>query len=460
MEGCLTINVTLKELERLLPGKLAADGHADADIRGVSIDSRTIREGNLYIPLKRIKDGHDYVSEAFRNGAAAALWQADHPDPPSDGPLLIVEDCLEALQRLAAAYRSRLPLKVIGVTGSNGKTTTKDMIDAILSTVYKVHKTKGNWNSQIGLPLTLLEIAPDAEYAVIEMGMSERGQIERLSALAKPDIAVITMIGVSHLSTLGSREEIAAAKLEILRGMSEGGAVVYNGDEPLLVEGLKRATGAPARQIAFGEAEGCDRKAEAVRADGSGVSFRSGGRDYRIPLLGRHNVANALASLAVAELVGLGPERCGEGLNRLSLTGMRMEVLRAAAGYTVINDAWNASPVSVRAAIETFGELDGYRRKLLVLGDMRELGENERAYHREIGRLLEPETIQYLFTIGELAKEIALEAAGRFPAGRVQAFERQDAVAEELRALLVSGDVVLVKGSRGLELERLVQSVL
>jgi UDP-N-acetylmuramoyl-tripeptide--D-alanyl-D-alanine ligase len=445
----------LKELERIVHGTAAAGVNGDLTFRGVSIDSRTTREGNLFIPLTRIKDGHDYAHEAIRNGAAAMLWQSDHPDPPTDVPVIAVEDCLAALQTLAGDYRSRLPVKVVGITGSNGKTTTKDMIDSILSVSYKVHKTKGNLNSQIGLPLTLLDIAPDTEYAVIEMGMSERGQIERLSKLAKPDIAVITMIGVSHLSSLGSREQIAAAKMEIVLGMKEGGALVYNGGEPLLADAEKAAACRAVRTVRFGTPDSFGYCAKSIRSDASGVSFQVGGNEYRIPLLGKHNVTNALASIAVAAIAGITSEQCRAGLSKLTVTGMRMEVSRSSAGYTVINDAWNASPVSVQAAIETFAELEGYSNKFLVLGDMRELGPEERAYHKEIGRRVDPGTIQYVFTIGELAREIALEAAGRFPTGNVKAFEHKDQIIGELRAVIAPTDAVLIKGSRGLELEHI-----
>jgi UDP-N-acetylmuramoyl-tripeptide--D-alanyl-D-alanine ligase len=206
----------------------------DIVVQGISIDSRTIAPGNLFVPIIRVIDGHDYIIEAINKGAVAALWQNDHPNPPDDIPLIFVEDCLIALQQLAYSYRKQLPVKVVAITGSNGKTTTKDMVTSILETSYSVHKTKGNLNSQIGLPLTLLEIEEHTQVAVLEMGMSERGQIERLSQIAEPDIAVITMIGLSHLSSLGSKEEIAAAKLEIVKGLHSDGVLVLNGDEPLL----------------------------------------------------------------------------------------------------------------------------------------------------------------------------------------------------------------------------------
>lgn len=448
-------------MESIVKGAAAAGRFGDTVVRGVSIDSRTICEGQLFVPLVREKDGHDYIEEAIRRGAAASLWQTDRPQPPADIPVVLVEDGLTALQRLAADYRSRLSVAVIGITGSNGKTTTKDMIDAIVGTAHKVHKTKGNLNSQIGVPLTLLDISPDTEYAVVEMGMSERGQIERLSRLAKPDIAVITMIGMSHLSTLGSREQIAAAKLEIVQGLADGGTLVYNGDEPLLEAGLKSiVSDKKIRTVTFGFSERADYRAFAVERTENGIAFRLRDDKYRIPLLGKHNVTNALAAIAAAETAGLSPDCIKKGLEQAAVTGMRMETTRSRAGCTVINDAWNASPVSVKAALDTFAELEGFSAKFAVLGDMRELGEEERRYHREIGNLLDPASIQYVYTVGELAEEIALAAAPRYPRGHVKSFRDRNEALRELRVKVGANDAVLVKGSRGMELEYIANGLL
>lgn len=203
-------------------------------MQGVCIDSKKIKEGNLFVPIIRVKDGHDYVKEAIDNGAVASLWKKSYGTPPKGIPIIFVDDTLFALQQLAQFYRKGLDVKVIGITGSNGKTTVKDIISTILSTTHRVHKTKGNFNSQIGLPLTILEMKRDTEFLILEMGMSEKGQIRNLSQIAQPDVAIITMIGQSHLETLGSREEISKAKLEIIDGLKEEGLLLYNGDETLL----------------------------------------------------------------------------------------------------------------------------------------------------------------------------------------------------------------------------------
>jgi len=451
----------LKDIERMSIGRGLQIEHEDITIHGVSIDSRTVKPGNLFVPIIRQLDGHDYVEEAISKGAAASFWQKDHPNPPIHIPLIIVDDCLNALQILAANYRKELSVKVIGVTGSNGKTTTKDMINSVLGTTYRVHKTTGNLNSQIGVPLTLLEIDKSSEFAVIEMGMSERGQIDRLSRMAKPNVAVITMIGVSHLSTLGSREEIAAAKLEIINGLDDNGVLIYNGDEPLLtkgINGLKTVT--KMNTIRFGINETNDIKVESVVTSDEGSYFTVGEIELFIPLLGAHNVLNALATIAVASRLGLAPSKLDEGFRALKVTGMRMEKIESPLGFTIINDAWNASPISMKAAIKTFEELTGYSNKHLVLGDMLELGEQEQEFHRDVGLGIDPSKVDFVYTVGSLSKFIALEAEKRFPSGSVLAFQDKNELASVLKNKLKQTDVILLKGSRGVQLEELLPGLM
>jgi UDP-N-acetylmuramoyl-tripeptide--D-alanyl-D-alanine ligase len=458
------IRRTLKQMEQMASGEGLASKFGDIDVHGLSIDSRAIRPGSLFVPIVRVKDGHDYVEAAVHQGAVASLWQKDHPDPPLDIPLIFVDDCLIALQQLANAYRKQLSVKVVAITGSNGKTTTKDMLTSILKTTYSVHKTNGNLNSQIGLPLTILEIEEHTQVAVLELGMSERGQIERLSEIAEPDVAVITMIGLSHLSSLGSREAIAAAKLEIVKGLPDNGTLLINGDEPLLTNACEDRTRFVTlhdcnRIIHFGMNESNDYYATSIKQETGQTLFttnRSEG-SYSIPLIGKHNVLNATAAIAVAELLLVSENNIKIGLENVEMTGMRMEQVKSKAGYTLINDAWNASPASMRAAIETFEVIKGYSRKFIVLGDMLELGDQEKEYHQQIGQMLDPETIDYVFTIGELGKEIALEANKRFRDDkRVQVFQDKKAAIEEIRSLVKSQDVILVKGSRGMQLEEIV----
>ncbi|CAG7621437.1 UDP-N-acetylmuramoyl-tripeptide--D-alanyl-D-alanine ligase [Paenibacillus allorhizosphaerae] len=455
------IKRTLAEIERMAQGEGLNLDYGSILAQGVSIDSRTIIPGQLFVPIVRIDDGHRYVEEALRKGAAASLWQKDHPNPPEGFPVIMVEDMLTALQQLAAAYRRQLPVKVIAVTGSNGKTSTKDMLDAIFRRAYRVYKTQGNLNSQVGVPLTLLDINETDDFAIVEMGMSERGQIQRLSLLARPDAAIITMIGLSHLTQLGSREEIAAAKLEIVAGLKPDGALIINGDEPLLTgcDTIRQQKGG-ANVIRFGLQAGNTYAAANEKQSDHGISFQINGHpeELELPLLGLHHIGNALAAYAAADFFGLSHEQIAEGLRQVTLTPMRMERVRTRTGYHVINDAWNASPASMEAAIRSLAGLSGYRQKFLVLGDMLELGDREKEYHLEIGRGIPRGGVDYVYTLGKLGKAIAEGAvAASFPAERVRSFDRMESLAEHLmNTAHAASDVILIKGSRGMQMETLI----
>lgn len=433
-------------------------------IIGISTDTRTIRPGSLFVPLIGDHyDGHAYAAEAYSKGAAAALWQDDHPHPPEGMPIIRVKDTLTALQQLAKSYRKQLPVRIVGITGSNGKTTTKDLVAAVLGSTFQVHKTKGNLNNHIGLPLTLLELEETTQFAVVEMGMSGRGEIELLSNLAEPEASIITMIGESHMLQLGSREEIARAKAEIVSGMPSSGLFVYNGDEPLIEQALAERGHDGLRRIRFGSGAGNDLFPADIRMDADGAHFQINSPGYPelfIPLLGTHNVINALAAIAIGEAFGVSPEGIAAGLRSLQMTSMRIEKLTAASGLTVLNDAYNASPASMRAAIDLTEQLSGFGRKFLVLGDMLELGEHEEEFHRSIGAMLSPERVDYVFTFGRLGRFIADEAAQHFPKACVRAFDDKEQLAAELAAIAQAEDLVLVKGSRGMRLEHVVNVLL
>ena len=451
---------TLGEIARIVSGTVV-NGSPSIVVKGVSKDTRTIEQGNLYVPIIGMRfDGHSFAGEAFRLGASASFWQRDHEGAPEGVPLVLVDDALEALQQLAAAYRQQLPVKIVGVTGSNGKTTTKDMISSVLSVKYRVHKTEGNLNTDIGLPLTILQMDEQTEYAVLEMGMRGFGEIELLTKIARPDAAVITMIGEAHLERLGSREGIARAKLEILSGLREDGLFVYNGDEPLLEQFLPN-TAKPAgmRTIRFGWQDGNDLVPEQVRVETGGTRFlvkSEPGIELNIPIPGRHNVLNALAAMAIGKHFGLSAEEIASGLHAVRSSGMRIELEKAPSGLTIINDAYNASPSSTRAAIQLLAELEGYRNKIAILGDMLELGEREAEYHRQIGKLLQPEKIGYLFAYGPLSKHTAEAAAETYPPGRVFWFADKEQLAAAAANVAGPQDAVLVKGSRGMSLEEVV----
>jgi UDP-N-acetylmuramoyl-tripeptide--D-alanyl-D-alanine ligase len=437
--------------------------YSELTIHGVSKDTRTIIPGNLYIPLIGDRfDGHDYVTEALEKGAAAALWQKDHANPPSGYPLIMVDDALAALQQLAKAYLEQLRVKVVGITGSNGKTTTKDLVASVLATSYVVHKTAGNLNGDIGLPLTILELSEDTEAVVLEMGMRGLGEIELLSKLAQPQVAVITNIGEAHLERLGTRARIAQAKLEILSGLADDGLFICNGDEPLIDENYSQAEKPEQIRICrFGLETTNDLFPEGIMLDSQGTHFTINGASgsYYIPLLGKHNVVNALAAIAVGREFGISEQNMIRGLRSTQATGMRIEPVKGVTGLTILNDAYNASPTSVRASLELFKAMKGYARKIVVLGDMLELGPDEEQLHRDIGALLDPEDVDYVFTYGRLAEHIADETKRRYPANRVKAFADKASLTEEIASFVIPQDIVLVKGSRGMRLEDVVHAL-
>lgn len=449
------IEWTAKEIADTVKGTLDAAYH-QIKIKGVATDTRTIEKGRLFVPISGENfNGHSFAETAFEKGGAAVLWNAAEPNPPKQGAVILVEDTLEALQQLASAYRKSVNPKVVGVTGSNGKTTTKDMIYSILATEFRVHKTMGNYNNHIGLPLTILDMPEETEIAILEMGMSAIGEIDFLSRLAKPDVAVITNVGDSHLLDLGSRENIADAKFEIVNGLSKDGVLIYTGDEPLLAEKVKNVAFA---LKSFGENADNSYQTSEIELGKEGTYFKVRDIDqpFYIPVLGKHNVKNALAAIAVASIFHVGLPRIAEGLTNLKMTGMRLEMLRTSDGVSVINDAYNASPTSMRAAIELLQEMQGFRNKHLVLGDILELGKDEKMYHEQIGKEIDSNLIQFVYTYGDLGSYIAIGAKGNFQEDRVNHFDDKKALARELRKRTAPEDIVLVKASRGMKLEDVV----
>lgn len=459
------IHSQLKGIAEMCGGTLLHSQNEHVIINGVSTDSRNIEQGNLYVPLAGERfDGHEFAALALAAGAGATLWQRDHGAPP-EGTVILVDDTLAALQALASSYLAKTAVKVVGITGSNGKTTVKDMVTALLSTRYSVHKTQGNFNNQIGMPLTILSMPENTEIAVLEMGMSGRHEIELLSSIARPDVAVITNVGEAHLLQLGSREEIARAKMEIISGMKSGGLLIYHGDEPLLHQVLgEPATNRPEEMdtFTFGVTETNDDYPTGMMFHAKGVIFTSSrhdGEGFSLPLLGRHNVVNALAAMAVARKFGISDEQIREGFSNLKLTSMRIEAIETTHGVTVLNDAYNASPMSVKAALDVLSGMKDYSRRIAVLGDMLELGSREKEFHAEIGRYISPEHIDLVYTYGPLSLHLAEAAESRLPKGRVRAFADKAEMIQSLSCEVAEKDVVLVKASRGMKLEDVVEAL-
>lgn len=452
------IQRTLAEIEEMVKGSGLDEGYKSMHINGVTTDSRLVEAGNLFFPLVGdIFNGHDFVDKAIEKGAVAIIWKETEPNPPKNIPVILVKDTLTALQNLAEAYLDQLKPKVVGITGSNGKTTTKDMVAAVLQTTFKVHKTKGNFNNHIGLPLTILSMTEDTEVAVLEMGMSGKGEIELLSKIAKPDVAIITNIGEAHLMDLGSREGIAEAKLEIVTGLKKDGLFIYHGDEPLLQE---RVSSLSFSSVTFGESRENNYFPTNINQELNGTSFEINENEYFIPVLGKHNVSNALAAYAVARFFNIKEEAIIEGFRGIKMTGMRLELIQSKSGVSVINDAYNASPTSMIAAINLLEDLKGFNEKFVVLGDMLELGEDEKVYHRQVGESIKKEEISHVFTYGKLGEEIANGARKNLPDELVHHYEDKPALIEQLKKLIKKNDVVLVKASRGMKLEEVVHALL
>ncbi|MBT9259852.1 MAG: UDP-N-acetylmuramoyl-tripeptide--D-alanyl-D-alanine ligase [Clostridiales bacterium] len=430
-------------------------GEPPARIRGVAIDSRAVGEGFLFVALPGARaDGHQFVEEAFSRGASAALVERILPSY-EDWPLLVVEDSRLALGRLARWHRRRFSVPVVGITGSVGKTTTREMTAAVLGRKTAILAARENLNSDVGLPLVLLEMTGEEEAVVLEMAMRGPGQIDYLCRLAEPSVGVITTIGESHMEFFRSQEELADAKFELIRALPPSGHGVLPWDHPLV---RKRAHQSRAPILWFGEGEGSQVRAREVEIRGrEGVSFLlqtpRGRARVVLPVPGRHLVLNALAAAAVGHLFGLGPEEVAEALRNYRPQGHRTEILRL-MGATILDDAYNSSPTSLRAALQVLRQVGEGTPLKALLADMLELGEGAPRHHREVGRELG--FLSGLITLGPLAYHIgegALEG-GLSPESWVHAGTEEEAL-EALRAMLKPGDTWLIKGSRGWQLEKI-----
>lgn len=432
-------------------------------VTGATIDSRTIREGELFIPFRgEHANGHTYVRTAIENGASASLWLADEPNPPEDIPLLFVEDAELALQQLARSYREQLTCKVIGVTGSNGKTSTKDLLASVLGAEFAVRKTEGNFNNELGLPLTILSLEEETEVAVLEMGMSGFGEISFLSNLAKPDIAIITNIGEAHMQDLGSREGIAKAKFEIIEGLSTEGSFYYDGDEPLLTALVNDHPELDARAFGYGDA--CDMVASEIKVTEQGSGFTVSGQiegQFTIPVYGEHQVKNALAAMLVAQKLGMTNEAIRSALLNATLTPMRMQPVTAKCGALFINDAYNAAPTSMRAALTFIGQTELRPDKWVVLGDMLELGEDEQHFHESVADQLANLQLKGIALYGPRMHWLYDELRKRNMAVDLIWTEEDYApIIEKLIQSIDEQSIVLLKGSRGMALENVLKGVL
>lgn len=446
-------------------------GSADTMANGLKIDSRQIEPGNVFVAFEGSNtDGHNYLEQAISLGARVLL--VTRTDDRLEAvvehasrrlvTVVRVTDALSAVQALAKYHRSRLFCPVIGVTGSTGKTTTKDFITSVLSRVARVVATEGNRNNELGVPLTLFDAGVDTDVAVLEMAMRGPGQIRALAEIARPTAGLITNIGTSHIEFLGSQDAIADAKAELVDAITEQGVVFLNGDDEYTD---KIASSAIATVVRYGLRPGNDIRAEQISLnDKSQATFSIVTDDSAVSvslgLPGRHNVYNALAAAAVGIHLGMSLEEIAAGLQDALVTGMRMQAFVTAGGVHVINDAYNASPASMRAAIATLSGISLADRRVAVLGDMAELGSLTELAHFRIGEEIARLRIDYLITIGDRAKRIAdgAKAEGMGPS-RVMSFEAVDDASRKLKELLQPRDAVLVKASRVMGLEKIVEEL-
>ena len=432
-------------------------GEAPRGFRAVRIDSREVQPGDLFVALPgEHHDGHDFLSDAVARGAHGLLAQRPPTAPLPGVVTYVVNDTLQALQRVAGEHRRRLPVKVIGVTGSVGKTTTKEMTASVLRRHYRVLKNEANFNNEIGLPLTLLQLSARHERAVLEMGMYAPGEIRSLCELARPEVGVVTNVGPVHLERLGSIEAIAAAKAELVEALPKEGAAVLNGDDPL-VKAMAAKT--RARVLLYGTSADCEVRGVDLDSHGlRGIAFTMICERRRVRvktrLPGRHLLYNALAAAAVGLLEGMTPDELAEALARARVP-LRLRVYRGRNDSTILDDTYNASPASMLAALELLADLPG--RRIAVLGDMRELGSEEREGHRMVGREA-AQVAQVIYAIGELGHLIG-EEARRAGHPAVSLWSSKEEAARHLAENLAVGDVVLLKGSRAMALETMLKEL-
>ncbi|MBR2108693.1 MAG: UDP-N-acetylmuramoyl-tripeptide--D-alanyl-D-alanine ligase [Ruminococcus sp.] len=430
---------------------LACDGQyvgseelKDTAVSSIERDSRNIKENSLFLAIKGERvDGHDFIEKCFDSGAICALCEKA-PENASK-PYILVESTLDAVKKIAKAYRELFDIPIVGISGSVGKTSTKEMIASVLSAKYKVHKTAGNLNNELGVPLTLFGMDDTTEVAVIEMGISDFGEMNRISEMVQPTIEVITIIGECHLENLGDRDGVFRAKTEMFKNLRDGGSVVLNCDDDKLSQVIEVKGKAP---VFYGE-ESNSYRAENIENNGvlgvkADLILGENRLSVTIPAIGTYMVSNALAGAAVGELLGLNLDEIKRGIESYKTVGSRANLIDTEY-IRIIDDCYNANPTSVKASIDTLMNFEG--RKVAVLGDMKELGENEKQLHFEVGEYAKK--CDVVVAIGPLAEELAKGADGIY-------LENREAAMVALQTIIQRGDVVLVKASHSMQFEKIV----
>lgn len=454
-------NMTFENIAKACGGKLVLNGaDASREIDGAVIDSRLIKENYLFFATKGERvNGHDYIAKAFESGASLAV--CEYIPEGIKGACIVVEDTFAALKQIAKFYRESLDIKVVGITGSVGKTSTKEFIASVLAQKYNVLKTEGNFNNEVGLPLTVLKIRGEHEVAVLEMGISDFGEMTRLSEIAQPDVCVITNIGQCHLEQLGDRDGVLKAKTEVFANLKENGTACLFADDDKLA-GISEVNGK--KPVFYGMQKSADIYATDVLNKGllgSECVIHVGDAkiEAKIPLPGRHMVYNALAATAVGITLGLNCEEISAGICAVEAVKGRSHLIRTEK-YTIIDDCYNANPVSMKAAVDLLGE--AITRKVAVLGDMFELGENEKDLHHQVGDYAARHQTDVLVCVGSLSKEMyegATDCAEKKESLQIYHYETLEECLREIESVLQQDDAVLVKASHGMHFEGLVEKL-
>lgn len=454
--------MTIREILQAVDGRMLGEfGDLNREVSRVETDSRTIHAGSLFVPLMGERfDGHAYINAALEGGAAGCFTQRERESYLPGKFYIKVESTQKALRDLAKYYKKKFSIPVVALTGSVGKTTTKDMVAAVLGEKYKVLKTEGNLNNEIGVPMTLLRLNREHQIAVLELGMNHAGEIDYLSAIVEPDVVLMTNIGDSHIEHFGSREKILEAKSEVFRHARSDAFVVLNGDDPLL-RTLPEQLPYPCMLVGAGEA--LDYRALHLESDGRShlkceVKTPHSDFNVEIPALGEHMIYPTLMAAAVGEHFGLSAREIASGVLHFAPTKMRMNILHRADGITILNDAYNANPQSMRAAVEVLSSTNA-DYKVAVLGDMFELGPLAPALHAGVGEYLGKAGIDCLVAVGELAKHI-YDAAQAAPVPECYYCRTKEAAKPVLDGMVRPNATILVKASRGMAMEELVEYLL
>lgn len=427
----------------------ALRGTAEVEVGSICTDSRKIEKGAMFVAIRGERfDGNSFTESAYKAGATVVLGN-EATVPPKGCAYIQTEDSVKALGRIAAWHREQFSMPVVGITGSVGKTTTKEMIAAVLSAKYETLKTAGNFNNEIGLPLTVLGLSEKHTAAVIEMGMSARGEIAYLTKIAKPDVAVITNVGLSHIENLKTQENIRDAKLEIAEGLSSGGTLLVNGDDPFLRD--VQLPGIAVKRFGF-ENPDCEIRGEILGEN----RFSVWDTEFTVPVSGKHNLYNALAAAAAGQECGVTAVEAAKGLLSYQVDGIRQSAVEIRPGITVICDYYNASPASMAVALEMLAGGEA-KRRIAVVGDMLELGEIGPDCHREVGEKAAKLGIDMLLAVGPLAA-LAAER-GKMLGMETAHFPDNETLSAKLKALLRSGDRILIKGSHGMKMEEIFEKI-